>query len=72
MAHNALHDDDTYHRQSIVEAVFFALKQRYSDTLRTRTWFGQFREFILKPLCGMLNLLSNFGQNRQFTKRSEK
>ncbi|ELZ05267.1 transposase IS4 family protein [Natrialba asiatica DSM 12278] len=37
MAHNARHDDDTYHRRSIVEAVFFALKQRYGDTLRVRT-----------------------------------
>ena len=48
MAHNARHDDDIYHQRSIVEAVFFALKQRYGDTLRARTWFGQFREFVLK------------------------
>lgn len=47
-AHNARHNDDIYHRRSIVEAVFFALKQRYSDTLRARTWFGQFRELVLK------------------------
>jgi hypothetical protein len=31
-----------------VEAVFFALKQRYGSTLRARTWFGQFRELVLK------------------------
>ena len=49
-AHNARHDDDVYHRRSVVEAVFFALKQRYSDMLRDRTWFGQFRELILKQL----------------------
>jgi IS5 family transposase len=48
IAHNARHDDDTYHQRSIVEAVFFALKQRYGDTLRARTWFGQFRELVLK------------------------
>lgn len=48
MAHNARHDDDIYHRRSIVEAVFVALKQRYGDTLRARTWFGQFRELVLK------------------------
>jgi IS5 family transposase len=47
-AHNARHDDDIYHRRSIVEAVFFALKQRYGGTLRARTWFGQFRELVLK------------------------
>ncbi|MHC3381169.1 hypothetical protein [Haloarcula sp. H-GB5] len=28
MAHNVRHDDDTYHRRSIVEAVVFALKER--------------------------------------------
>lgn len=48
MAHNACQDDATYHRRSIVEAVFFALKQRYGHTLRARTWFGQFRELVLK------------------------
>lgn len=48
MAHNTRHDDDIYHQQSIVEAVFFALKQRYGGTLRARTWFGQFRELVLE------------------------
>ncbi len=48
MAHNARQDDDIYHQRSVVEAVFFALKQRYGDTLRARTWFGQFRELVLK------------------------
>ena len=48
MAHNARDNDDIYHRRSIVEAVFFALKQRYGGTLRARTWFGQFRELVLK------------------------
>lgn len=38
----------SHHRRSIVEAVFFALKQRYGGTLRARTWFGQFRELVLK------------------------
>ena len=48
MAHNARHDDGIYHRRSVIEAVFFAFKQRYGDTLRARTWFGQFRELVLK------------------------
>lgn len=39
MAHNARHDVDTYHQRSTIEAVFFALEQRYGDTLRARTWF---------------------------------
>lgn len=56
MAHNARHDEDTYHRRSIVEAVFFALKQRYGATLRARTWFGQFRELVLKSDVGNVEL----------------
>ena len=48
MAHNARHNADTYHQRSIIEAIFFALKQRYGDTLRARTRFGQFRELVLK------------------------
>jgi len=56
MAHNARHDDDIYHQRSIVEAVFFALKQRYGDTLRARTWFGQFRELVLKATVRNIEL----------------
>ncbi|WP_224270893.1 IS5 family transposase [Haloprofundus salinisoli] len=58
MAHNARHDDDTYHRRSVIEAVFFALKQRYGDTLRARTWFGQFRELVLKAAVRNVELVS--------------
>ena len=56
MAHNARQNDETYHQRSLVEAVFFALKQRYSDTLRARTWFGQFRELVLKATVRNLEL----------------
>ncbi|WP_327051922.1 IS5 family transposase [Halomicrococcus gelatinilyticus] len=48
MAHNARHDQDVYHRRSVIEAIFFALKHRFDETLRARTWFGQFRELVLK------------------------
>ncbi|MEA5408339.1 IS5 family transposase [Haloarculaceae archaeon H-GB2-1] len=48
MAHNARHDEDVYHQRSVVEAIFFALKHRFDETLRARTWFGQFRELVLK------------------------
>ena len=48
IVHNARHDNSVSHQRSVVEAVFFALKQRYGDTLRARTWFGQFRELVLK------------------------
>ncbi len=47
-AHNARHDEDTYHRRSLIEAIFYALKRRFGETLRARTWFGQFRELVLK------------------------
>lgn len=56
VAHNARHDDNIYHRRSVVEAVFFALKQRYGDTLRARTWFGQFRELVLKAAVRNIEL----------------
>lgn len=56
IAHNARLDDDTYHQRSMVEAVFFALKQRYSDTLRARTWFGQVRELVLKAAVRNIEL----------------
>lgn len=47
-AHNASTDDDTYHRRSVVESVFASLRWRFDDTLRARTWFGQFRELVLE------------------------
>ncbi|WP_265112520.1 IS5 family transposase [Halosolutus halophilus] len=47
-AHNARHDENVYRRRSIVEATFFALTHRFGETLRTRTWFGQFRELVLE------------------------
>jgi IS5 family transposase len=48
VAYNARIDDDTYHRRSVVESVFASLRRRFDDTIRARTWFGQFREIILK------------------------
>jgi len=47
-AHNARIDDDVCHRRSIVEAIFFSLRKRFGSTTRARTWFGQFREIVLK------------------------
>jgi IS5 family transposase len=45
---NTILDDTTYHQRSNVESVFFALRQRFGQQLRARTWFGQFREVVLK------------------------
>ncbi len=47
-AHNARIDDETYHQRSIAESIFFALRKRFGSTLKARTWFGQFRELVLK------------------------
>jgi IS5 family transposase len=47
-AHNARLDDETYHRRSVVESVIRSLKKRFGDTLRARSWFGQFRELTVK------------------------
>ena len=47
-AHNARIDDEIYHQRSNIESVFFALRREFGETLRARTWFGQFRELILK------------------------
>jgi len=47
-AHNARIDDEIYHRRSVVESVFASLRRRFDDTIRARTWYGQFRELVLK------------------------
>ncbi len=47
-AHNARIDDETNHQRSIAESMFFALRKRFGSTLKARTWFGQFRELVLK------------------------
>ena len=54
VAENTLMDDKTYHQRSNVEAAFFALRERFGVTLRARTWFGQFRELVLK--CAVRNV----------------
>lgn len=56
MAHNARHDEDVYHLRSNVEAVFFVLRHRFGETLRARTWFGQFRELVLKAAVRNIEL----------------
>jgi IS5 family transposase len=53
-AKDLLIDDRTYHLRSNVESVFFGLRRRYGDTLWSRTWFGQFRELVMK--CAVRNI----------------
>lgn len=48
VAQNAIIDENIYHQRSLIESAFFALKRRFGETLRSRTWYGQFREIVLK------------------------
>ncbi len=54
IANNVLLDDMTYHQRSNVEATFFALRRKYGEIGRARTWYGQFRELVLK--CPVRNV----------------
>jgi len=54
IANNVLLDDTTYNQRSNVEATFFALRRKYGSIVRARTWFGQFRELVLK--CAVRNV----------------
>jgi IS5 family transposase len=54
LANNLLQDDTTYHQRSNVEATFFALRRKYGEIVRARTWYGQFRELVLK--CAVRNV----------------
>jgi IS5 family transposase len=53
-ARNLLIRDRAYHQRSNAESVFFGLRRRYGDTLWARTWFGQFRELVMK--CAVRNI----------------
>ena len=54
IGNNLLLDDTTYHQRSNVESTFFALRRKYGEIVRARTWFGQFRELVLK--CAVRNV----------------
>jgi IS5 family transposase len=47
-ARNLLIRDRAYSQCSNAESVFFGLRRRYEVTLWSRTWFGQFRELVMK------------------------
>jgi len=47
-AHNARLDENTYNRRQISETVFRVLGQRYTSSLRSRSWYRQFREVTIK------------------------
>ena len=53
-AHNVRIDDETCHHRSLVEALFFALRERFGTQLEARTWFGQLRAIV--PMGAVRNL----------------
>lgn len=53
-AHNARIDDDVYHQRWMCETGFSMLKLDDGETLRSRSWHGQFRELTRK--CIVHNL----------------
>ena len=53
-ANNLLQDDTISHQRLNVESTFFALRRKYGEIVRARTWFDQFRELVLK--CAVRNL----------------
>jgi IS5 family transposase len=54
VANNVLLDDTTYHQRSNIESAFFALRRKYGEIVRARTWFGQVRELVLT--CAVRNV----------------
>ena len=54
IANNTLLDDKTYYKRSNIESTFFAIRRKYGEIVRARTWFGQFRELVLK--CAARNI----------------
>lgn len=53
-AHNARMDADLYGQRSICETVNSSIKQRYGSDVAATTWYGEFRELVIK--CIVHNL----------------
>ena len=54
VANNVLLDDTIYHQRSNIEATFFALRRKYGEIVRARSWYVQIRELVLK--CAVRNV----------------
>lgn len=53
-ARNRLHDDSLYNQRTVAETVIRVLKQRFGDRLHARSWYGQFREIVIR--CAVKNI----------------
>jgi len=62
IANNFLQDDTIYHQRSNAESTFFTLRRKYGEIVRARTWFGQFRELVLK--CAVRNIELSVSHSR--------
>ena len=47
-AHNARIDGPRYRQRAMCETVFSTIKRTLGDAVRARTWYGEFRELIVK------------------------
>lgn len=61
-AHNARLDTQLYAQRSQVETVFSVLKRRFGDSVRARSWHGQFREMLCRCVAYNVDRALN-GQN---------
>jgi IS5 family transposase len=53
-AHNVRVDEARYRQRAMAEAVFSTIKRTLGDTVRARTWYGEFRELVL--MCVVHNI----------------
>jgi len=53
-AQNHLQDEDVYHQRTASEASIRVTKQQFGDRLWARSWYGQFRELVIK--CTVTNI----------------
>ncbi|SEO20465.1 transposase, IS5 family [Halorientalis persicus] len=59
-AHNARIDGPRYRQRAMCETVFSTIKRTLGDTVRARTWYGEFRELVL--MCAVYNITQAVNQ----------
>jgi Transposase and inactivated derivatives, IS5 family len=69
-AWNARLDGDLYHRRNMNETVNAAIKQKFGAFVRSRLWWKQFRELVIK--CIVHNLEPRYFRERVVARDSER
>jgi len=59
-AHNARIDGPRYRQRAMCETVFSTIKRTLGDAVRSRTWYGEFRELVL--MCTVHNIKQSLKQ----------